>query len=268
MTLPEDPAGWVARPFPSFQPHREHRIQAGETLDTIAAQYQLSGWQGLYYAAVNERFRHRHPNPRSPLPLGEQIGIPCAAEQQIALSQRIQGLHHLAIWVQPVFQHQETWVLAISFPSMDLGEATRSFVRTTLEAIHCLQAPEYAHNQTAIALTEDALARWSLHQREECASLLSLLERATRNAPWILPEGIARNWCDPSSPNFWAKPFLAQLRGLASQTINLRQALQSTRSQILQSIDRLRTEAIMERNRLARLQEAALAAENRSERTE
>ena len=273
MTIPEDSdeGGWFRCALSPFQasPHREHPIQAGETLRSIAAQYQLSGWQGLYYAEINGRFRYRYPDPRL-LPLGEAIGIPTAAEQQTALSQRIQTLRALADEAQACFQRQETLVQTLSLPEADLGEATRFLVSTTLTAIRCLQAPEYPHNSAAIALTEDALEHWSLHRREECASLISLLARAAQGAPWLLSDRKARSWCDPRSPNFWAKSFTARLDGLQGADpllgTRLRTALQNTRSQILQSIDRLRTEAIMERNHLARIQEAeALAANGQSE---
>jgi hypothetical protein len=143
-----------------------------------------------------------------------------------------------------------------------LDEITRGLVATTLQAIRILKASEHGCSRTNWTLAEDALRRWSLVARHERASLLSLLSRAAESVPWTIPAAAARGWCDVASPNFWARPLLTTINGLAPGASEPRWPLTLVRSaqrvalaNVAQQLAALRTGATMELNRLARLRE-------------
>ena len=243
----------------------EHIICAGETLSSVAGAYGLSGWQGLYYAEVNQAFRQRHPDPWY-IPIGIAIAIPeSAPEQQDVLARRIHVFAALERDVRQLGSEQGALLASKAAPAPPraepaaLGEITRGLVATTLRAIRLLKAAERGSSRANLALAEDALGRWPLAARNECASLLTLLTRAAESVPWAIPAGAARSWCDAGSPNYWAKCLFPTINGQGAfeperlLTI-LRGAQQIALANVMQQLGSLRVGAIMESSRLARLQ--------------
>ncbi|MBK1705561.1 hypothetical protein [Halochromatium glycolicum] len=244
-----------------------HLIQATESLSTLAATYQLSGWQGLYFAAVNSAFRQQFPDPWA-IPQGAEIAIPeSALEQQAALSLRQAQLEGLEKQVNTLADKQRQLLLAPfgttgpSAPQAVMSSVIHSVVSTATEAISLLKAPDWRCSHRDHDLLSDALQRWVLGDAEAAASLLSLLTRAARGVPWCLPATNAQAWCDPSCPLFWAKPLIlshlpsafADARCQRATVSTLLRAHQLTLTQLIRQLRLLRTEVIMEANHLGRL---------------
>ncbi|MCG6860497.1 MAG: hypothetical protein LJE70_04335 [Chromatiaceae bacterium] len=247
----------------------EHLIGAGESLAAVADIYELSGWQGLYYADVNRGFRQCHPDPWE-LRSGVAIAIPGSIEeQQYALSARYRLLEALQRDVLELAAEQEAFLAGraadealLLSPQEMFSDLARLLAATTLRAIRLLKASERGCSRTDWALAEDALQRWPLTARHECATLFSLVARSAQSVPWVIPTVAARGWCDVVSPSFWAKPLLAVADGseLAAPELKrllsiVRGARQVALANVMQQLASLHTGALMELNRLARLQE-------------
>ena len=249
---------------------REHLLSEGESLDSVADLYELSGWQGLYFAGVNQEFRRRHPDPWD-IRDGVAISIPeSAEEQQHALAARCRFLETLQADVARLAAEQKAFLSggsagkAQASPQEMFGEITCALADTTLQAVQLLKAAENGCSRSNWALAKDALHRWPLTARHECATLLSLVSRSSQGVPWLVPAAAARGWCDAASPNFWAKPLLAIADGIGPAAPEpdlllpvLLGALQVAQANLMQQLAALRTGALMELNRLARIQEEA-----------
>jgi hypothetical protein len=249
---------------------KEHLISDGESLISVADLYGLSGWQGLYYADVNQRFRQSYPDPWN-IQFGSTIAIPdSAGEQQYALVARCRFIEALQSDVmrlaaeQGVFLSGSSASKALASSQDTFGEIARPLADTTLRAVRLLKAAEHGCSRSNWLLADDALHRWPLTARHECAMLFSLVARSTQGVLWLVPAVAARGWCDAASPNFWAKPLLAIADRVAAVTPEpdlllpvLRGALQVALANVTQQLAALRTGAMMELNHLARIQEKA-----------
>jgi hypothetical protein len=244
-----------------------HLIQAAESLKSIAATYQLSGWQGLYFAQSNTAFRQQFPSPWA-IPEGVEIAIPQSEqEQQAALILRQTQLKTTEQRVNQLAEKQRRLLLA-PFGSTEASDAPAmvttvvwSVTSTTAEAISVLKTSDWHGGHRDLDLLNDALARWDLDDSGAAASLLSLLTRAARPVHWSVPAASAQAWCDPSFPQFWAKPLiLGNLPNAYADSARQRtsvgallRAQHLAVEQVIRQLRSLRTEAIMESNHLARL---------------
>ena len=245
----------------------QHLIQATESLADLANTYQLSGWQGLYFAPVNHAFRQQFPDPWQ-IPSGVEIRIPTSsAEQFAALQDRRAELQAREEAVKRLADEQRQRLVA-PFGTTDnadsqtfIAELAEDIVRSSAQAIGLLKAPDWVSAHRDLALLNDALQRWRTPGLETTASLLSLLTRAVRGVPWSVPSASAQAWCDPSSAQFWAKAFLSPNLALLhadpeAQRRSVRVMLgaqQTVVDQLLRHLRAMRTEAIMETNHLARV---------------
>lgn len=245
---------------------RRHSFAAGETLTAVAEAHGLSGWQGLYYAAVNRDFRRRYPDPWR-IPPGARIRLPTTfLEQQQALTERLGQLARLRATVRQLLTQQRDLLTGAMTTRLAKegevpivpGELIRGLAATTLRAIDASQAGEDRLAGRSLALAEDALERWPLVGRPECATLFSLLARAAATRFWVLPAPVARAWCEVHGPNFWARQLIVWLNPPPAAAARpfplagLRAAQDVVAAQVDPSLAVLRTTALMERNRLAR----------------
>lgn len=243
----------------------DHLFATGESLAEVAVICRLSGWQGLYYADVNRGFRERYPDPWD-IPGGARISVPgCAAEQRAALLSRIRTLDSLLNEVKAIGAEQLALLksalarAALDDPEKRLGPFMRGLVYSILRSIRLLNESEGEVTRANLALTDDALHRWALASRTECASMLSLLVRAALGASWTVPQVAARGWCDAASPHFWGRPLVPTIAGLERPDRDPGQLLRQLHctqevalARVLQQLVSLRTDAMMELNRLAR----------------
>jgi hypothetical protein len=248
----------------------DHLMAVGETLAEVAEASGASGWQGVYYADVNRDFRHWHPDPWD-IPPGARVLIPSStAEQRVALLGRIRTLEALIAEAMAIGAEQVALLgtdlarTALDDPEWYLGPFLRRLASSILGSIRLLKAPESAGDRASVALTGEALQRWALATRAECASLLTLLAGAARGVSWVVPQVLARGWCDAASPHFWAKPLVPAVAGLgraegqaATLVPALRRAHEVAHAGVLHQLQSLRTTAMMELNRLSRLEEEA-----------
>ncbi|MCU0834553.1 MAG: hypothetical protein MUC77_08970 [Chromatiaceae bacterium] len=244
----------------------DHLMAPGETLAEVAEASGASGWQGVYYAEVNQEFRVRHPDPWD-IPPGARVLIPSSMrEQRVALLARIRTLETLisettAIGAdQLVLLRTDLARTALEDPERQLGPFTRRLASSILGSIRLLKAPESGGDRASLALAGEVLQRSALTTRSECASLLTLLAGAARGVSWVVPQALGRGWCDAASPNFWAKPLVSMVAGWAraeGQALLpvLRRAHEVAYAGVLHQLQSLRTTAMMELNRLARLEE-------------
>lgn len=250
----------------------DHLMAMGETLAEVAESCGASGWQGVYYAEVNQEFRVRHPDPWD-IPPGARILIPdSTAEQRVALLARIRTLETLIAEAAAIGAEQLALLrtdlarTALDDPERQLGPFIRGLASSILGSIRLLKAPESGGDRASLALTGEALQRWALTTRSECASLLTLLAGAGRGVSWVVPQVLARGWCDAASPNFWAKPLVPVVSGLgwaqgqAAVLLSvLHRAQEVAYAGVLHQLQSLRTTAMMELNRLGRLEEEGAA---------
>jgi hypothetical protein len=244
----------------------EHVLRPGETLNAVAERYQVSGWQGLYFADSNRGFRQLHPDPWC-LPVGVSIKIPDSIPEQLSslawrkhsLESQERGVRRLAA-EQARFLSEQVHRSSSRDGALLMSALTRSVVSTTMRAITLLEARDYNARHTDLNLLEDALGRWPLIRPSECASLLSMLARASIDLPWSISGVAARAWCDAGSPNYWAKLLQSLLRQPDPGSDNIRRSLplmmrahQTASAHVLQNLGALRTGAVMEANHLARL---------------
>jgi hypothetical protein len=245
----------------------EHVLRPGEPLTAVAERYQVSGWQGLYFAGSNHGFRQLHPDPWC-LPPGASITIPDSVAEQLSvlawrqryLDSQEQGVRRLAA-EQATSLSEHVHGSSSRDAVLLMSTLTRSVVSTTVRAITLLKTPDYNARHTDLRLLEDALGRWSLTKSSECASLLSMLARSAKGLPWLISGVAARAWCDAGSPNFWAKLLYRFPRQADPSSDNIRRSLsvilrahQAASANVLQNLGALRTGAVMEANHLARLE--------------
>lgn len=244
-----------------------HRIQATDTLADLALRYRLAGWQGLYFAQLNDGFRQRYPDPWQ-IPVGAEIGIPAtSAEQFYVLQRRCADLQRLEDDVKRLAEAQQQLLVApygsttSANPEVVFAQLADGVVRTTANAVRLLRAPDWASAHRDLALLEDALQRWRIEGLGATASLFSLLRRAVQGVPWAVPSTSAQAWCDPATAQFWAKPFISStsvsfFSDLEAQRRSVRVMLGAQRAvvdRLVRQLRSLRIEAIMETNHLARL---------------
>ncbi len=228
----------------------DHLMAPGETLAEVAEASGASGWQGVYYAEVNQEFRVRHPDPWD-IPPGARVLIPSSMrEQRVALLARIRTLETLisettAIGAdQLVLLRTDLARTALEDPERQLGPFTRRLASSILGSIRLLKAPESGGDRASLALAGEVLQRSALTTRSECASLLTLLAGAARGVSWVVPH----------------KPLVSMVAGWAraeGQALLpvLRRAHEVAYAGVLHQLQSLRTTAMMELNRLARLEE-------------
>jgi len=249
-----------------------HEIEIGDTLESVARTFGLSGWQGLYFAPTNTAFRDRYPSPWR-IPIGAVISLPASTEEQrFALTERTRLLDLVRRSAMRIGREQAL-ALAADSPAATppLARMTRRVADTTLDAIQLLKAADGGSSLSNWALARDAARRWPLSGQPECASLLSLLARAAESVCWGIPEQTAQAWCDAANPSFWGKS-LVMLLGRREQRMDLdatlpalRIAQQAAVSRTLQQIDSLHGGVVTELGRLARTIECSVPAEGRAE---
>lgn len=250
-----------------------HLIDSNETLDAVARQYGLSGWQGLYFCASNAAFRAQYPDPWD-LPGGVVIEIPRAAEEQRwALTERMQLLNRIKRGVAGLSTRQAsmltTGVVTTRQGAIPVGgeprlsALTRAVARTSLQAMQLLKLDETDLSRTNWALADDAVRRWCLNDRSECATLFSLVGRAGDGIAWGIRKSTAQWWCDCASPHFWGKAFVEFLRNpraeearLDALTQHLVAANRNAVSDVVRQLDHLYVGLVSELNELARQQQA------------
>ena len=246
-----------------------HIFRSNETLDVVARQYGLSGWQGLYFCVSNAEFRVKYPDPWD-LPDGVMIEIPRTAEEQRwALTERMQLLDRVKREVAALSATQATILtmrtvlvgqgLAQVGGEPRLSALTRAVARTSLQAMQLLKFAETDLSRTNWALANDAVRRWCLKDRSECATLFSLVARAGDGIAWGIRKSTAQWWCDCASPHFWGKALVEFLRNpraeearLDAVAQHLAAANRTAVSDVVRQLDHLYVGTISELNALAR----------------
>lgn len=193
-----------------------------------------------------------------------------ATEALPALTARIAEIDRLQHASQVLFAEQASLLDApsaqdaLNDPERALGPLVSALADTSLRAIALLKLSDTPQTRRDFVLTEDALQRWQPLAASQCALLLSLLARAAQGVDWAIPAAPARGWCDPTCPYYWARALVLPVQiqakspwpdpsGVLDQ---LKTAHQLARAQVRQQFGARRTAAIMERNRLARDEEA------------
>ena len=243
----------------------EHILSDGDTLGQVAERYLLSGWQGLYYAQANRRLREEFPDPWS-LGAGCSVAIPDFADQEATLLGRMRSLEDLERRVRRLASEQQGLLgsallqRALDDPHHHLGDFVRALGNQTLAAIALLKGAETAYSATDGVLAGAALMRWGLVTPRECATLFSLLSRAARAVPWVIPAAAARGWCDVASPQYWGKALLSIRSGSGGQSnetllaLGVRRSLEVAVADVIRQVAMLRSGATMELNNLHRNQ--------------
>lgn len=188
-----------------------------------------------------------------------------------ALNARIAEIERLQRASQALFAEQASLLEApgardaLTDPERALGSFVSALAASALRVIALLKASDTPNTRRDFVLAEEALQRWQPLAASQCALLLSLLARAAQGVDWAIPAAPVRGWCDPICPHHWARALLLPIQTQAehpwpdpSTTLRqLKSAHQIARAQLAQQLGTLRTAALMERNRLAREEDAA-----------
>lgn len=238
---------------------KTHSIKPGQTLTAIAKDYQIAGWQALYFAPCNKDFRRRNPNPDR-IPAGGKIIIPIdPIQQKEAIRKRIANLRACRKEAHQLWKKEEQ-VIDNHFKKIK-GTAEKvdaaatvalilnSLARLTYKGFQVMKLSDEALEAANKKAAKEALgSRATTHGRDNTALVIASMKKESTSTVWLITKTVAQSWCDITSPSFWANTVSNLLGGKSwSRSVmekpedlhrKMKQRLQKSSLQVFSSLDK------------------------------